>query len=69
MVFAFFEDEETSDKAARELEAWAQRTRQIDLDAMHGRGEAGADPVAATLARLGGQTKVHEVDGIEAAEG
>jgi uncharacterized membrane protein len=156
VVFAFFEDEETADKAARELEAWARRTRHIDLDAVgvlvrddrgavktqklgpragksgagiglvlgliaavpsgerslvHARAERTggrglleslvhrglglspeetawiadqldtgraavgvlaaseeADLVAGKLAGLGGQTKVHEVDGIEAAD-
>src|SRR5262245_8602035 len=156
VVFAFFENGGTADKAARELEAWARRTRHIDLDAVGvlvrddrgavktqklgpraGRSGAGiglvlgliaavpagepslvharagmtggrglleslvprgpgpspeetgwiadqldtgraavgvlaaseeADLVAAKLERLGGQTKLHEVDGIEAAE-
>lgn len=34
VVFAFFRNEEAADQAARELEAWARRTRHIDLDAV-----------------------------------
>lgn len=34
LVFAFFENEEKADEAARELEAWARSSRNIDLDAI-----------------------------------